>query len=380
MLKRSLGIIVVFRLLLLAVIAGVLFSSLLVTTKAQRSDVLTGDKSRSVDSKPALIEAPSSILTVLFTEDFNYTAASALAGQGGWAAHSGAGTNAQTVTAPSLSYTSYPNSGVGNSVTITTSGEDDNNTFAAQTTGSVYAAAMVNVASAQATGDYAFHLVDGIITGNLFKGRLFIKKDAVAATYGFGIQKSSTANAVYTPTTIATGTTHLVVIKYTFVAGTANDTVDLIVDPVIAGCVEPQPTLTAPLGTDTDAVDIRGVAIRQGNAANAAALTIDGIRVANTWGDAVGCTLAADVSLSGRVTTADGRGITNARVTVSGNSLPQPRVIITGRRGGFTFDNLDAGETYVVTVGSRRFFFSNPSRIITLNDNAENFDFVADSN
>ena len=55
---------------------------------------------------------------LLLTEDFAYAAGSPLAGQGGWAAHSGAGTNAITVSAPGLTYSGYPGSGIGNSVTM----------------------------------------------------------------------------------------------------------------------------------------------------------------------------------------------------------------------------------------------------------------------
>jgi len=87
---------------------------------------------------------------------------------------------------------------------------------------------------------------------------------------------------------------------------------------------------------------------------------------------------ASEVSLSGRVTTADGRGIRNARVVVSGNGLPIPVVATTGSFGYFSFSGLTAGETYVVTVNSQRFTFSVPSRVVTLVDNLADMDFTAD--
>jgi cell division septation protein DedD len=87
---------------------------------------------------------------------------------------------------------------------------------------------------------------------------------------------------------------------------------------------------------------------------------------------------AAGVSLSGRVTTADGRGIRNAKLVISGNSLEEPRIATTGSFGYFTFDGLSAGETYVVTVNSKRYTFSIPSRVISLVDNVVDADFVAD--
>lgn len=87
---------------------------------------------------------------------------------------------------------------------------------------------------------------------------------------------------------------------------------------------------------------------------------------------------AAEVSLSGRVVTFDGRGITNARVTLSGGGMSQPRYVVTGRRGNYTFNDLQAGNTYVVTVSAGRFTFSEPSYTITLNDNISNANFVAE--
>nr|MBP7415779.1 carboxypeptidase regulatory-like domain-containing protein [Pyrinomonadaceae bacterium] len=82
--------------------------------------------------------------------------------------------------------------------------------------------------------------------------------------------------------------------------------------------------------------------------------------------------------VSGRVTTAEGRGIRGAIVTVTGNSLATPINVMTGVNGRYIVEGLTAGETYIVTIRSRRFVFSNSSRIVTLNDNVNDADFVAD--
>lgn len=87
---------------------------------------------------------------------------------------------------------------------------------------------------------------------------------------------------------------------------------------------------------------------------------------------------AAGVSISGRVSTAEGAGIRNARIVVSGNSLPENRVVTTGSFGYFSVDGLIAGETYVVTVNSQRYTFQAPSRVYHLVDNITDADFVAD--
>jgi hypothetical protein len=100
--------------------------------------------------------------------------------------------------------------------------------------------------------------------------------------------------------------------------------------------------------------------------------------IAGGWGLEFLQTTAATASISGRVTTADGRAIRNAAVVITGNALDQPITVTTGSFGWFTFEGLPTGETYVVTVNSRRFTFSTPSRVITLVDNVADIDFIAD--
>ena len=99
--------------------------------------------------------------------------------------------------------------------------------------------------------------------------------------------------------------------------------------------------------------------------------------VAGGWGIEFLQTTAAGVSLSGRVMTAEGAGIRNARVVISGESLPEPRIVTTGSFGYYSFDGLQSGQTYVVTVNSQRYTFTVPSRVITLVDNLTDVDFTA---
>ncbi len=100
--------------------------------------------------------------------------------------------------------------------------------------------------------------------------------------------------------------------------------------------------------------------------------------VAGGWGLEFLASTAAGASISGRVLTADGLGIRNAKVVVTGNSLIESLVVTTGSFGYFSFDGLATGETYVVTVNSQRYTFSTPSRVISLVDNVTDTDFVAD--
>lgn len=234
-----------------------------------------------------LLPAVAANAAVVYTEDFSYVAASQLNGQGGWAAHSGAGTSPHLISASGLTYAGYPGSGVGLAVgPLATSGEDNNHTFTGQTSGVVYLSFLVNVTSTQTTGDYFIHLFDGAVGSGAFFGRVFVKKDPASTNFDFGIQLRSTGPAAYTLAySFTPGTTYLVVMKYTFVAGANNDTVALFVNPTLGG-VEPAPNLTTSNATDADATNLDGVAIRQGSAANAASVTVDAIRVSTTWIDA----------------------------------------------------------------------------------------------
>ena len=100
--------------------------------------------------------------------------------------------------------------------------------------------------------------------------------------------------------------------------------------------------------------------------------------IAGGWGLEFIRSTAAGASISGRVTTADGAGIRNAKIVITGNSLSEPLIVQTGSFGYFTFEGLQVGETYVVTVNSQRYTFSTPSRVISLVDNVLDADFTAD--
>jgi hypothetical protein len=87
---------------------------------------------------------------------------------------------------------------------------------------------------------------------------------------------------------------------------------------------------------------------------------------------------AAPFTLGGRVLTANGDGIGNAVVTVSGGNLPAPVIARTGSFGYYNFPGLSSGMTYSVTVSTKRHVFAQPARTITLLYDVNNFDFAAE--
>ena len=96
------------------------------------------------------------------------------------------------------------------------------------------------------------------------------------------------------------------------------------------------------------------------------------------WGLEFLTPTAAGASISGRVTTADGLGIRNADMVLTGNSLTEPLRVTTSSFGFFSFEGLQTGETYVLTVNSRRYTFQAPSQVISLVDNAVDVNFTAE--
>jgi hypothetical protein len=213
----------------------------------------------------------------LLTEDFTYTTGQLLSANG-WTAYSGAGTNALTVTSPGLTYAGHPGSGVGNAVTMTTSGEDANRPFSsAITTGTAYVSFMVNISAIQ-TGDYFIGMFQ---TTSIFPLRVYAKTDG-AGGFLFGVSKGS-STVTYETTSRTLGTTYFVVVKYTYNTGTTtDDVVDLWVNPALGG-TETTATISGVTGVATDATTIGAVYLRQGSATAASTQQIDAILAGATW-------------------------------------------------------------------------------------------------
>jgi len=86
---------------------------------------------------------------------------------------------------------------------------------------------------------------------------------------------------------------------------------------------------------------------------------------------------AAEASVSGRVVTANGNGIRNVLISITGGNTPQRLIARTGSFGYYRIDGLEAGNTYVITIQSKNYTFAEPSRVITVNDSLTDIDFTA---
>ncbi|WP_277227202.1 cellulose binding domain-containing protein [Hymenobacter sp. YC55] len=216
---------------------------------------------------------------LLLEENFNYTADADLTSTNNWTAHSSGGTSPIKVTTNDLKYDSYGASNIGNAVALKTSGEDLNRKFSpvyARTP--VYASLLVNVTSASETGDYFFHLGTATTNSSFYKGRVYVRSGA-AGKIQFGLSNNTNPGPKYSTIDYDLKTTYLLVIKYGF--DETGNTAQLFVNPALNA--EPATAEIEATETGSSPSDIGSVALRQGASANAAELTVDGIRVGNSY-------------------------------------------------------------------------------------------------
>lgn len=243
-----------------------------------------------------IVGTPAGLLTL--EDDYNYTAATSLVGQSGWA-QTGTTTATSPIqvvagpTATASMQAQYPNGAALNNnqaqlQTGTTNGQNANKTFALPAGATTfYASAVLNLSSATATPAYFLHLLDNTQTGtnSLFRGKVFSQTSG--AGFVLGITNNATATTTnFTTTVYGFNKPYLVVLKCVINPGASDDTYSLFVFDGAASLTEPA---TPSVGPTTDvATDgtLNAVGLRQDNAGPTA--TIDGLRVATGWGVVVG--------------------------------------------------------------------------------------------
>ena len=117
-----------------------------------------------------------------------------------------------------------------------------------------------------------------------------------------------------------------------------------------------------------------------GGTVNAATNTFNapGVSDFSQWSAGTAVPTAANVEISGQVVTSSGEGVRNATVMLMGGELQAPIYAQTGTFGNYRFTDLPVGQTYVITVISKRYTFANPSRVINLTDSVSDENFVAE--
>ncbi len=137
-------------------------------------------------------------------------------------------------------------------------------------------------------------------------------------------------------------------------------------------------SLPAPTDTDGDGMPdnyeiARG--LNPNNASDASAIASNGYTNLENYLNGISAP-AASVTVGGRVVTARGRGISQAFVTLT-NSAGASLMTMTNPFGYFKFNEVQAGETYVIRVRSKRYTFANPSQVHLVNGDITNLIFTA---
>lgn len=86
---------------------------------------------------------------------------------------------------------------------------------------------------------------------------------------------------------------------------------------------------------------------------------------------------AANVSINGKVADANGNGISRASVSII---LPngETRTTLANQFGYYKFDNLEAGQTYVLNAQRKGLTFQNNPRVVSPNEDLMGEDFVVE--
>jgi hypothetical protein len=84
-------------------------------------------------------------------------------------------------------------------------------------------------------------------------------------------------------------------------------------------------------------------------------------------------TTAASVSVSGRLSAPNSRGVSNARVTMTGSD-GVTRFAITNPFGYYRFENVQVGETYTFSVESKQYSFA--PQAVYIGEERNDLDFL----
>ncbi len=247
---------------------------------------------------------------VYFTEDFDYTVESQLVATETWMQHASTSANPILVTSGNLTHAGYCDAASGQQIQLGTTSSSqkafasfkNEERFLYSAGKSLYYSALINLQSAPTEKPAHFLCFAQSVSGD---NVAFAEKSSpsdfalLSATqssegkYKLNISRNNTTAETAT-TELLYNTTYLVVVKYTFVEGTTNDIVSLYINPTSTHEPSSADASSSSSGSGSDITTqieknrgIQGITVRQGGtfSRNASAVTLDAIRVADTWAD-----------------------------------------------------------------------------------------------
>jgi len=224
---------------------------------------------------------------VLFTEDFDYPDGSVLTVNPDWFLQWGGETH-MAIVSPALTFEGYIGSDVGQALLIEGdySNDQPHHVFEQVKSGDVYVALLLEPTFVTKTG-WFLTLRDEKITQSTFNycGRVYVGVDEEYNTL-IGLRFFKKAEAVFADVHLDAEKTYLVVMRYHIVEGNSNDEISLYLFDKMPTEMPSEP-LIGPL-TDPQAPDINPAHIAFHSFDDDGWLTIDGLRIATTFEDALG--------------------------------------------------------------------------------------------
>lgn len=224
-----------------------------------------------------------------FSEDFNSYANGNISGQGPWTATASAATPMQVANGRAQ---------------LGTSGQDEYAAFGAAVVNadgtSFYYGLTLNVISAQAAGDYFFHVSNPAGTTSLFYERLFARSSGAGFQLGFLDTSGTGSLTTWGTTELSLNTDYRIVVGQNFIAGPVNNTFAVYVNPsdltIEANNTAYLTHTWTSVNAETDT--IAAVNLRQGGAANSAAVLVDDILISKTFSDVTAVPEPSSIALA----------------------------------------------------------------------------------
>ena len=95
------------------------------------------------------------------------------------------------------------------------------------------------------------------------------------------------------------------------------------------------------------------------------------------WAAAPLAPTAGGATIGGRVVDIKGMGLRNVNVTLSGGNLSTTRRARTGSFGYFSFEDVEVGQIYMISVQNAKYGFAQESQVLWLVDNVTDIIFQA---
>lgn len=85
---------------------------------------------------------------------------------------------------------------------------------------------------------------------------------------------------------------------------------------------------------------------------------------------------AASVTVGGRVLNSAGRGIRNVLIVMT-DSTGAMRTALSTSFGYYSFADVPAGETYILSARAKRFAFAQPTQVVSVSEETTEINFIA---